>query len=161
MRSIVLLLALSCACTGANKTDALACTTSGDCSNGRTCVSNYCVTSAVGGCPVECDSCTGTACNILVTSGGKDITCPAGFSCSIMCSGDGACGDIVCGPDACTITCQGTAACGTIDCATSCSCQVNCPSGDCGGNTCPTGRQGIACVNGTNCSPGPTGCNHC
>lgn len=150
------------ACTGENKTDALACKTSNDCNNGRLCVGGYCVTSAMGFCPGECNSCSGAnTCNIQVTSGGMDVACPAGFACNIMCSGAGACGDITCGPDRCSITCQGVGACGTIDCGTSCGCQVNCGSGACGAEMCPTGRMGAACVSGTNCSTGPTGCNGC
>ncbi|MGE5181155.1 MAG: hypothetical protein ACM31C_03790 [Acidobacteriota bacterium] len=162
MTRIGLVLAVLAACTVSRKTDSLACTTSNDCNNGRTCIEGYCVTSAAGSCPTPCTSCTGTQCNILVTSGGQDITCPAGFSCAINCSGDAACGDIVCGPDQCSITCQGTAACGAINCASSCGCQVNCASGDCGANSCPTGRMGAACVNGSGlCSTSPVGCNGC
>jgi hypothetical protein len=105
-------------CLVDRKSDALACSTSADCSTDRTCEAGYCVKQSSSGCPAHCATCdtTSTPHVCLVTNtDGDDFTCPDGFHCLITC-GAGACGDITCtNACACDVTCN-AGGCQTIEC---------------------------------------------
>ena len=92
-----------------------------DCSGGRVCESGFCVVdpnakldaaidakdidAAV--CPTTCDSCDFPSGTCTITRApAADVTCPAGWNCTITCTGAGACGNIACNNAAsCTIDC--------------------------------------------------------
>lgn len=161
------------ACTVNTKSDALACKTTADCSNGRTCHAGYCVTDGpidatnidakpidAAVCPPECASCdfpTGT-CNL--NGSGSATACPTSWNCTFTCTDAAPCGDITCGAGACLVSCTGSGACGAISCASSCKCDVACNpvNGACGTMSCPvkpgnkyctaTGLPGGACDSG-------------
>lgn len=106
------------------------------CSGGSACLD---ITCGAGPCDVQCNS-GSAACGTITTAGG---------AATVNCMGSNACGNILSGSGALDATCtSGSAACGTVDCAASCRCDVSCPAGDCGTNTCPVAGGG-PCINGT------------
>lgn len=119
------------------------------CSGGSACLG---VTCGLGACGISCSG-GSAACGDITTDGG---------SATVSCMGSNACGNITSGTGALAATCSGgSAACGTIDCVSSCKCDVTCPTGDCGTNTCPVAGAN-PCVNGTLCdSTVKPACSHC
>lgn len=130
------LMAMSCLVD--RKSDALACSTSADCSTNRTCENGYCV--AQSQCPDHCVSCDTTSTPhvcVVADTGGDDFTCPGGYRCLVTC-GAGGCGAITCANDAqCVISCNGADACGEVTCSNACACDVTCTNGGCQTIHCP------------------------
>lgn len=149
-------------CAVNRRSDALACTTSADCHDNRTCDRGYCV-ERVGDCPSPCTSCDpgNKTCKIECSAGKPcgDVQCPSGYDCTIdcnsanacgsidcvpgtkcdiSCAGARSCGPINCGPTECKVDCSGLAACPSIDCAAACSCDVDCNNATaCPSMSCP------------------------
>jgi hypothetical protein len=160
----VLAAAALAACNIDTRSEAYACTGTGDCSDGRTCENGWCVVPGGGGdagsridgggnpadaagptidaayCPPECDSCAGTVCTIRCQSGnscGGQVHCPAGYSCVVECSGQGSCG-------------------GGVDCSEATECDVQCTKGSsCAGViTCGEGPCDVLCSGNFSCAGG-------
>jgi len=176
MKALALLLALA-SCSIDHPSDALACTTQADCDATRTCTNGYCVVGGSNGCPAGCTSCDVTAKTCSVTSAGNgDVTCPAGYhctitcgnngcrnvdcamaaSCTLTCSGMKSCDQVRCAGD-CAITCSGQDSCSDVDCHSACACDVTCTGQQsCNNLTCVPG-----CGGNNSCSSQPATCNHC
>ena len=160
----VSLVVVFAACFVHTRSDGLECHSSSECNAPRVCFDNYCVIPDAAPCPSQCTSCNVSGrvptCNYS-GGGGNNFTCPQGYQCNINCQGNNACGSITCGGDACIITCEGQSACGSITCDHACACDITCPRGDCGTETCPQDNNGNPCVQGSNCSSSMAGCNTC
>src|SRR5205823_7257021 len=76
------------------------------------------------------------------------VSCTTGYCNATCAGGSAACGNITCGIGRCAANCSGSAACGTISCPQSCRCDVTCPAGDCGANTCPIVQGNQNCTVG-------------
>jgi hypothetical protein len=109
------------------------------------------------GCPPVCNGgCTSKGCQISSCTAG--CTCPAGWACTVTCTGScgaidcskatscdivcgaypGCTGNITCGTGMCNVLC-GKGPCFDIDCHASCGCEVMCGSVGCQGTvTCPS-----------------------
>jgi hypothetical protein len=122
-RLAVIVVAIA-ACTVDRASDKLKCSLPADCTGGRTCVDGYCV---VGGAKLDaptnmaCDDAAKT-CTITGT-GGANVTCPAGYTCTVECTATSGCNNIDCtGAKACTIHCDAVNGCHDISCgATPCT----------------------------------------
>ncbi len=164
-----MLAALAAGCGFASRSPDYQCDDSGGCSDGRTCVSGWCVTAA--GLPDAHDEPTivcaaGEPCVVVCDDPGEcagGIDCEAATSCDITCSGAGSCaGHIECEYGACTVECSGEDSCaGSIDCDDACACDVTCSGPDsCPSDVdCPHTGQ---CRDGKECnSTGAAACNSC
>ncbi|NVB80050.1 MAG: hypothetical protein HOV81_16775 [Kofleriaceae bacterium] len=145
------------------------CNDQSDCSDGRTCTDGYCV---VSNCPDDCTSCNEGAKTCLVTCTSADecfgtIDCPSGWTCTITCTGDGACRDVRCASGSkCDITCTGSNACDDIYCSNACGCDLTCIGTACSSWSCPTANNGNECTTDgtvdTPCDSSRTGsCTKC
>jgi hypothetical protein len=166
---MVALAALVASCGFATRSDQFECDSAGNCPDGRTCISGWCVSEASAPDatytpPVQCES--GEPCTVTCEEPGScpgGVDCSHATACSIICSGEGSCsGPIECGSGPCDIECSGPSSCSsTIDCNSACSCDLSCS----GGGSCPaevdcpfTGQ----CKNGKECdSSGSPTCNRC
>lgn len=181
-------------CLVDRKTTELRCGKQSDCTDGRLCNGGFCVSPDVDPdgplppdvtpCPSPCDTCdlVQETCTINCNTANEcgNVTCPAGFVCTINCDanacenidctgargcdidcdGNSACGAIECGTGRCDVTCAangGNVACGAVNCAQSCDCDVDCDGGtDCASATCPPPAAGTGdCTDGT-----AAGCDH-
>ncbi len=171
---ILLLLAIA-SCSIDHPSDTLACTTQADCDATRACTNGYCIV-ASSNCPAGCTSCDTMAKTCTVESAGNnDVTCPAGYhctitcgnngcnnvdcsaaaSCTIACSGLKSCNTVKCAGD-CALTCSGMGSCNNVDCHSACACAVTCANNaSCNTLSCVAG-----CGTNTSCSA-QASCNHC
>ena len=184
--AIALAVALA-GCSVNHRTGDISCDAEQRCANGRTCVDGFCVVAADSGvvdalprpgdaavCPSQCTSCdlaqrscvidcanNGGACN-------QAVTCPAGWSCNVLCSLPNQCNSgVFCGnATSCTIGCGARQTCKTVACgsgACNCSCSgnsscssVGCGLGACGDNctgngACSSVTCGLACACDVTC----------
>jgi hypothetical protein len=168
------------------------CMRQADCSNGQSCIEGICqnpnnnndagtdadVRPDALVCPSQCTSCrvdrlecrvdcsvSPATCNIKITcpegwnctvlcsgqnSCRSGIDCTAGKSCNIECSGTQSCRDIECGAGPCTTACTGSQSCRNVDCNDSCKCDVTCANAaSCEGLTC---SEPFCSVGGRGCS---------
>jgi hypothetical protein len=140
----ILISSVIVACFVDRPTEELSCSNNSQCAGFgefRVCGSGYCV---VPNCPADCTSCDEAAmtCQVDCTTAqgcSREITCPAGWSCTINCVGDGACSDIECQAGAkCVIACTGDNACGDVRCSSACQCDLDCVGAACDSKSCPT-----------------------
>jgi hypothetical protein len=168
--SAVLFAALAAGCGFSGRSEDYACQGQEDCSDGRECLSGWCVRSGGGGggtdgAPsVDPVVCSGTGpCEITCDDNGAcpgGVDCAGAESCKVLCSGDGSCAGLIrCGAGNCDVDCTGTGSCaGGVDCSSSCACDVRCSSG-CGALSCPFTGQ---CRDRGECRSVPTGnCDRC
>jgi len=180
-------LALAAGCSVSHRSGDFACDSEQRCASGRTCVDGFCVVAADSGvvdgpgdaavCPSQCTTCNVAqkACVIDCASNNgacnQAVTCPAGWSCNVLCSlanqcnsgvlcGNAtsctiACGarqtckTVTCGRGACNVTCTGNSSCSSIGCGPG-ACNVNCTgNGACGAVSC-----GLACACDVTCRLG-------
>ena len=91
----------------------------------RECKGGYCVLAS---CPNTCNAgCSTTAktCSISCSNTNdctSGVTCPSGYTCTFTCSQD--CFDLEC-PLGCTVLCSGNTACGPIACGASATCSCS------------------------------------
>ena len=190
------LVAASCGIT--HRSGDYACVKQSDCSTGRTCQDGFCVLqvledggmkmdggSGSNGCPAGCTSCNVAQhmcdINCQSTSCSGQVTCPAGYhctiecdqqnscrngvncrnalSCALTCSGQSSCIGVECGQGPCDVQCTGAESCQEVSCGTSCACDVVCtnPTSCASGITCTS----IACRNGSGCTSQPAFCHSC
>jgi hypothetical protein len=156
--AVVMGLAVGVGCLVSTRSDKYACKVTADCQGlGLTvCENGYCVLPGTGTCPTTCNH----GCNLITSpqtclvigNSGDDVTCPAGFRCTITCT-PGTCGNINCsGAASCAITCSGDNACNNLTCGTA-DCTVTCSGTNaCNDVTCGAGNQGHCSVmcSGTN-----------
>ncbi len=157
-------------CTGDNRSDALKCSSSATCDQGRVCMQGYCVVGtfrdAGPDAPIDaaiCPSvCLGNQCNFathtcnVTGTGSGTITCPSGWNCVIGCAGSGACGDIHCTQSSsCKITCSAADSCGNITCSAG-TCNIECDGNGtiraCGNIDCTNARCTDTCLGSIACS---------
>ena len=170
---VSMIVASAAGCTITHRSDAFGCTKQSDCTDGRMCINNFCVTSVAGdapstidapnpdggdGCPSQCTSCDKNSgkCTIdcsATNTCNSPLQCPAGFNCDITC-GDNSCRNgIDCAPGTgCTIDCSGDSACRNINCGQS-RCDVTCG----GDNSC----RGVDCSASCACDVTCFGINSC
>lgn len=175
--------ALAAACSINHRSGDFTCQTQADCSSNRVCVEGFCVLAtldggtpgtandapspggdaAITGCPAQCSSCNLTQktcavnCTLVPALCKQAVTCPAGWSCDIVCAGDNACSSVDCtAGTSCTITCSGQASCQSVDCGAS-ACNVVCQGRDsCRGIDCQSSCAcDVNCQNATSCLPKP------
>jgi hypothetical protein len=168
-------------CSIDHASDEIACSTPAECTGGRTCVDGYCVEAQVQ-CPGACQSCvTGTMTCTLdgdATPGGN-VTCPAGWnctitcgsnacrnvdcqqaaSCAVSCTGNQACDRVQCGDGPCEVTCSGQDACNDVDCRDSCACDVTCSDTQSCAN--PAQCPSNPCESGDGCTSSSGACDQC
>jgi len=172
-----LLIVVIASCSIDHPSDLLACTTQADCDATRTCTGGFCIV-ANASCPAGCTSCDVMAKTCAVDSSGNgDVTCPAGYhctitcgnngcrnvncstaaSCTIACSGLKSCDSVTCTGAACALTCSGMGSCANVDCRDACACDVTCTgASSCNNLRCPSG-----CGTTTSCSSQLATCSHC
>jgi hypothetical protein len=160
-------------CSITHRSDAFGCTKQSDCTDGRLCINNFCVTGVTAdapsttdanehpdadGCPTQCTSCDKSSGKCTIDCSGTNtcnspIQCPAGFNCDITC-GDNSCRNgIDCAPGTgCTIDCNGDSACRNINCGQN-RCDVTCG----GDNSC----RGVDCSASCACDVSCFGLNSC
>jgi hypothetical protein len=184
--AIMLGLGAASSCAIDHASDALACTKTSQCTDGRNCVGGFCVVgngsgSGSGSCPGQCSTCDTVAKTCSIDGNNVDgdrVTCPTGFhctitctggtcktvdcsnaaSCSITCSGQQSCESVNCGVHQCAVTCSGQESCASVTCQSSCGCDVQCT----GQASCGTGAQcPLGCDTGLGCTAQTVGCNVC
>ena len=179
--SLLFVLGIASSCSIDHPSDAFACTTPSQCSDGRSCVDGFCVVSTGSACPSQCTTCDTAAKTCGITGGnGNTITCPSGFhcditcaggncrtvdcstaaSCTILCSGEGSCEIVTCGAGPCDVTCSGKSSCKNgVNCQSSCACDVLCT----GQQSCDSGSRCPmqACDSGPGCTSLPASCDRC
>lgn len=158
--ALLLSVAVATSCFVSTRSDSLACKVTTDCQSPRVCENGECVVD-MSACPDVCNLGCGSdgSCNINGT-GGDNITCPAGKTCTINCTGAN-CGSITCTNAAkCTINCVGDSACnnitcGAADCIVTCNGASACNDVTCGVQQAGTkkGRCRVECV-------GPSACGN-
>jgi hypothetical protein len=152
-----LALALAAGCSVSHRSGDFACDAEQRCANGRTCVDGFCVVAADSGvvdtlpplgdaavCPSQCTSCNlaQRACVIDCAANtgacNQAVTCPAGWSCNVLCSLPSQCNSgvlcgnatsctIACGArQTCNVTCSGNSSCGNSVLCGAGACNVNC-----------------------------------
>lgn len=195
--AIALVLAIAAAidtgCSVAHRSDNFACESQADCSNGRMCSDGLCIVgfgnngpndAPNADCPAQCTSCDRAEQSCVVDCDSapelcqRAITCPAGWSCDIRCTGndscsavdcnaaaaceitcDGndSCSQIACGTARCDITCNGLDSCAAIDCTNACACMVRCEDDEsCAALSCPA-----TCGSQAGCTSRRPGCDTC
>ncbi|MCA9680101.1 MAG: hypothetical protein H6708_18565 [Kofleriaceae bacterium] len=176
------------ACTVTPRSDDFRCAGPADCTDGRQCVSGWCVAtsaidggidSAVGGdampdaldCPAACTRCVDGTCEIECSGDGAcatGVACPDGVPCHVVCSGSSSCaGAVDCAAaTSCDIDCNGVDACGgDVTCGPG-TCDIDCPAaGACAGALdcsdaceCDTHCGGAGACGSTVSCPGPSSC---
>lgn len=153
------------ACFVDRPTEALECSTMADCAGFpelRACTGGYCT---VQNCPADCTACDEAAmtcqvdCTTTDTCAGT-ITCPSGWTCTISCTGVGACNSVECQTGStCSIACAGDGACGDIRCSNACKCDLDCVGTACDSMSCPT--TGGGGPNQVNCTADGTANTEC
>ena len=154
---VVLLMAVAASCLIGRKSSEYECSSPDECDTGRTCDQGYCVEAK---CPSGCDRCDliQKTCEINCGQGDRcgGSLCPAGYACTISCTGNNACtASPTCAATArsCKFTCSGNNSCGNVQCANGVPCDVNCATdGAC---------QNIECGAGARCNVMCTGMNAC
>ena len=89
-RALAALALVLAACSINHVSEELACTVQADCTGGRNCVNNFCVTASGSGCPDQCVTCDTTAKSCTLDGSGQGnntLTCPNGFDCTVTCTG--------------------------------------------------------------------------
>lgn len=192
--AIALALALAAGCSLSHRSGDFACDAEQRCASGRTCVDGFCVIAADSGvvgppadaavCPPPCTSCNAAQrtcvidCAINNGACNQAVSCPAGWSCNVLCSLPNQCNSgvlcgnatscmiacsarqtcqsVTCGRGACSVACTGNSSCSSVGCGLG-ACSVNCAgNGACGsavkcGPACAcdvTCRLGAACLAG-------------
>jgi len=169
---LVALMVTTNSCSVTHRSGDYACTTTNECSTGRTCVGGFCIIpgaidapgsnqidakvfhdAPTGNCPQECTSCNGSTCivdcSVNPTACQTMITCPAGYQCDVRCNTDMSCraGVQCANNESCTVTCSGAGSCRGVACSNG-ACDVQCT----GTNSCSRVNCGNSCKCDIACS---------
>lgn len=179
---IAVALALAAGCSVSHRSTDFACSSEQRCADGRTCVDGFCVLAADSGvpvsdaavCPSQCTTCNTAQrscvidCAINNGACNQAVTCPAGWSCNVLCSLPNQCNTgvlcdnatsctiacsarqtcktVTCGRGACNVTCTGNTSCSAVGCGLG-ACNVDCS----GSSACSKVSCGLACACDVTC----------